>query len=91
MERQTLAYARAFPDLAKEFQQVMRGELPADGIRDIPIFPADAKGLATRVAAGKVMNAVAPSIAGIDRRFGGFESIDLYRPFGTAETSSLAE
>jgi transketolase len=53
------AYARAFPDLAKAFQQVMRGELPDGWDRDIPVFPADTKGLATRVAAGKVMNAVA--------------------------------
>jgi transketolase len=53
------AYARAFPDLAKAFQQGTRGELPDGWDRDIPVFPADAKGLATRVAAGKVMNAVA--------------------------------
>ncbi len=52
-------YAQAFPDLAKSFQQVMRGELPDGWDRDIPVFPADAKGLATRVAAGKVMNAAA--------------------------------
>jgi transketolase len=52
-------YARTFPDLATGFQQVMRGDLPAEWDRDIPVFPADAKGLATRVAAGKVMNAVA--------------------------------
>jgi transketolase len=54
-----LAYARSFPDLAKAFQQVMRGELPDGWDTDIPVFPADAKGLATRLAAGKVMNAVA--------------------------------
>ena len=53
------AYAPAFPDLAKAFQQVMRGELPEGWDRDIPVFPADAKGLATRVAGGRVMNAVA--------------------------------
>src|SRR5438067_1595479 len=52
-------YARAFPDLAAGFQQVIRAELPAEWDRDIPVFPADTKGLATRVAAGKVMNAVA--------------------------------
>ena len=56
------AYARSFPDLAKAFQQVIRGELPNGWDRDIPIFPADAKGIATRVAAGKVMNAVAPRL-----------------------------
>jgi len=52
-------YARSFPELAKVLQQVMRGELPTEWDRDIPVFPADAKGLATRVAAGMVMNAVA--------------------------------
>jgi transketolase len=56
------AYVRGFPDLAKDFQQIMRGELPDGWDRDIPVFPADAKGLATRVAAGKVMNAVAPRL-----------------------------
>ena len=53
------AYSRAFPDLAKVFQQVMHGELPDGWDRDIPVFPVDEKGMATRVAAGKVMNAVA--------------------------------
>ena len=53
------AYSRAFPDLAKAFQQVMIDELPDGWDRDIPVFPADEKGMATRVAAGKVMNAVA--------------------------------
>jgi transketolase len=52
-------YAQAFPELAIGFQQVMRDELPPTWDRDIPVFPTDAKGLATRVAAGKVMNAVA--------------------------------
>ena len=53
------AYAGTFPDLAESFQQVMRGELPDGWDSDIPVFSADAKGLATRVAGGKVMNAVA--------------------------------
>ena len=53
------AYAQASPDLAKAFQQDMRGELPDGWDKDIPVFPADAKGLATRVAGGRVMNAVA--------------------------------
>ncbi|HEX3163590.1 MAG TPA: transketolase [Pseudolabrys sp.] len=55
-------YSRAFPDLAKVFQQVMHGELPGGWDRDIPVFAADEKGMATRVAAGKVMNAVAPRL-----------------------------
>ena len=59
------AYSRAFPDLAKVFQQVMHGELPDGWDRDIPAFPADEKGMATRVAAGKVMNAVAPRLSAL--------------------------
>jgi len=53
------AYARAFPELAEELKQVTRGGLPNGWDKDIPIFPADAKGMATRVASGKVMNAIA--------------------------------
>jgi transketolase len=56
------AYGRAFPDQAKAFQKVVHGELPDGWDRDIPVFPADTKGMATRVAAGKVMNAVAPRL-----------------------------
>jgi transketolase len=47
------AYAQAFSDLARTFQQVVRGDLPAGWGSDIPAFPADANGMATRVAAGK--------------------------------------
>jgi len=56
------AYAKAFPDLAREFESMLRGELPADWDRDIPVFPGDAKGMATRVASGKVMNAFASRV-----------------------------
>jgi transketolase len=56
------AYANAFPDLSEELQRMLRGELPRDWDADIPVFPADAKGMATRVASGKVMNAIAPRL-----------------------------
>ncbi len=56
------AYAKEFPDLAGELQQLARGELPPGWDQDIPVFPADAKGMATRVASGKVMNAIAPRL-----------------------------
>jgi transketolase len=56
------AYSGAFPDMAKAFLQAMHDELPDGWDQDIPVFPADAKGMATRVAAGKVMNAVAPRL-----------------------------
>ena len=56
------AYDRAFPDLTKAFLRAMNGELPEGWDRNIPAFPADEKGMATRVAAGKTMNAVAPRL-----------------------------
>ncbi|NGY06636.1 transketolase [Solimonas terrae] len=56
------AYAQAYPDKAQELQVRLHGELPAAWDADIPVFPADAKGIATRVASGKVMNAIAPRL-----------------------------
>src|SRR5207237_9051402 len=52
---------------ARELVQRLRGELAPGWDADIPVFPADAKGIATRVASGKVMNALAakvPALAG---------------------------
>jgi transketolase len=59
------AYAHAYPDDAQELQRTLRGELPPGWDADIPEFPAEAKGLATRVASGKVMNAVASRVAAL--------------------------
>jgi len=56
------AYVRKFPAVAGELEQASRGELPAGWEESIPDFPADAKGLATRVASGKVLNAIAPKL-----------------------------
>jgi transketolase len=61
------AHAQAFPDLADELARRLRGDLPPGWDADIPVFPADAKGMATRVASGKVMNAFAarlPALTG---------------------------
>jgi transketolase len=55
-------YAKAFPDLAGELRQRIGNELPPGWDADIPVFPADGKGIATRVASGKVMNAIAPRL-----------------------------
>jgi transketolase len=56
------AYAQTFPELAGELRRTLSGELPRDWDADLPVFPADAKGMATRAASGKVMNAVAPRL-----------------------------
>jgi len=56
------AYARAYPAEAEELQRAVRGELAPGWDADIAPFPADAKGMATRAASGKVMNALAPRV-----------------------------
>ena len=56
------AYAEKFPELAKEFEQIMSGALPADWAAAIPSFPADAKGVATRTASGKILAALATKL-----------------------------
>ena len=48
--------------MAAELQGRLRGELPQGWDADIPVFPTDAKGIATRVAGGKVMNAFAKKL-----------------------------
>ncbi len=55
------AYAAAYPDEAAEYQRMMAGELPEGWEEAIPVFPAG-KGVATRNASGKVLNAIAPAI-----------------------------
>jgi len=67
------AYARAYPELAHELEQLMRAEMPADWGVDIPVFAADAKGMATRVASGKIMNAIAPRLPAL---IGGSADLD---------------
>jgi transketolase len=56
------AYKKKFPELSKELEQALPGELPADWESAIPEFPADPKGLATRAASGKILNAIAPKL-----------------------------
>jgi transketolase len=61
------SYQQAYPELAQELHQAMQGELQEGWIADIPEFQPDTKGMATRVASGKVMNAIAsklPSFVG---------------------------
>lgn len=45
--------------LAKDLDAYLAGELPEGWDAEIPVFPADAKGLATRESSGKVLNAIA--------------------------------
>lgn len=55
-------YRANFPALAKEIEQMQRRELPDGWDKKLPVFAADAKGLAGRDASNKVLNALAQSI-----------------------------
>jgi transketolase len=61
-ETRRRAFADAFPDIAAELAGCLSNELPEGWDAQIPQFPADAKGMATREASGKVMNAIAPRL-----------------------------
>jgi len=56
------SYRVKYPDLAREIEQMQRRELPAGWDRDLPVFPADSKGIAGRDASGKVLNVLAQSV-----------------------------
>jgi transketolase len=56
------SYEQAYPELAQELHQVMQGELPEGWDASLPKFPVEDKGMATRVASGKVMKAIASKI-----------------------------
>ncbi len=53
-------FKRANPEKGAELQRRLEGKLPAGWESALPVFPADAKGMATRAASGKVINALAP-------------------------------
>jgi transketolase len=51
-------YRAAWPDLATEIDLMLTGKLPDGWDADIPVFEADPKGIASRDAGGKVLNAI---------------------------------
>lgn len=56
------AYAKAEPELAVEYQRRINKDLPENWGGGLPVFPADTKGMATRVASHKSINALAGKI-----------------------------
>jgi len=79
------AYKRIYPALGAELQRRLNGEFPADWTTLLPTFPADAKGMATRAASGKTINAIA---AKLPELIGG--SADLAPSNNTTIDGSLA-
>ena len=56
------AWGKQFPALSKSCHLMLNRQLPDGWDKDIPTFPADAKGVATRESNGKVLNAVAKNV-----------------------------
>ena len=83
-------YAKKYPELAEELKQMQRRELPKGWDKDLPSYPADAKGVATRESSGKVLNTLAQNVpwliggsadlAGSDRTRLKFEGAGDFQP-----------
>ena len=56
-----------YPELGEQLYRMQHRQLPEGWDKDLPAFPADAKGLATRDSSGKVLNAVAKNSPLADR------------------------
>jgi transketolase len=55
-------YKKQFPQQADQLKRMQTGQLPDGWDKDLPNFPADAKGMATRESSGKTLNALAKNI-----------------------------
>jgi len=55
-------YKQQFPELADHINRMQRRELPDGWDKNLPTFPADAKGVASRESSGKVLNAIAQNV-----------------------------
>jgi transketolase len=55
-------YQKKHSDLADELNRMQHRELPATWDKNLPTFPADPKGVATRDSSGKVLNAMAQNV-----------------------------
>jgi transketolase len=55
-------YTQKYPELADRLHRMQRRELPDEWDKNLPTFPADAKGIATRESSGKVLNVLAQNI-----------------------------
>ena len=57
--KQLKAYLAEYPQLDTELERRLMGALPENWDTDLPIFPADPKGIATRAASGNIINVIA--------------------------------
>jgi len=61
-EKMFAGYSEKYPELADELHRMQRREIPDGWDKNLPTFPADAKGIATRESSGKVLNVLAQNI-----------------------------
>ncbi|WP_237452170.1 transketolase [Qipengyuania algicida] len=61
-DRSAAALSRTDASLAAELDSLVSGKLPDGWQDDLPVFEADAKGMASRAASGDVLNAIAPQV-----------------------------
>jgi transketolase len=81
------AYAKEYPAEADQLRQFLSGELPQGWEDALPVFAPDAKGIATRSASGKILNALAsviPNLIGGSADLAGSNNtmLDGYPAFG---------
>ena len=55
-------YQTAYPDLAGELLAMQKRQLPVGWDRELPVYPADPTGLASRISSAEVLNAVARNV-----------------------------
>jgi len=58
-------YLKEYPAEGVALEKQLKGELPPGWDKDIPVFPTDPKGKATRVISGLVLNAIARNVPGL--------------------------
>ncbi|PSL43483.1 transketolase [Chitinophaga niastensis] len=63
-EAQFISYKEKYQESAQELDALIHGHIPIDWAKNIAPFPADVKGIATRAASGKVMQAFYPLLPG---------------------------
>jgi transketolase len=61
-QQQFAAYEKQHAQQAGELKAIWDRKLPSGWDKDLPVFPADAKGMATRISSGKALNAIAPNL-----------------------------
>ena len=55
-------YKAKYPELADQLYRMQHRQLPDGWDKDLPIFPADAKGMATRASSGQMLNTLAKRV-----------------------------